>query len=409
MRRNGLAIAALTAVALAVAGAGTAAPNGVAASKHKLFMRSAKESKDFSTVTLPAYRGTSNGETVWFVVTDASSKTWANRYGANYVPKLANVANTGAVQRVAKWDNGPTGPDFPGTPNFAPAHVVVPLSGNDCSSGHRGPGILPAICFAPGAVASHGYSPLVQIDTADGIVVLDAPQIANGTGRGDKVKALRTGSGRKGQVDYLETAGLYDGHTIHYASFDSSDPLAAALEAATYVPALGRAPGAGHGNDRLGENLNTTTSARAGIIAFTNGRTGLGNRQRQGLNSAILDGASTPLNVIQSTPDDKDANGVIEYSPLWDVHLAAWANRAVARRDGDFVDIQKRSNEPGAASTDQGKLDHERGGSYSSAGQIRGVNPVTGKPSTFGATGFDVNCPIISTDGDNQIVVPKPT
>jgi hypothetical protein len=408
MKRTGVALAGVASVmAVAVLGASAASGRTTTATRqagppvrtHRLFMRAAREGSGLHIVTLPAFRGRSGGKTVWFVVTDASSKTWARRYGANYVPKLANAANTAGVMRVTSWGKA-GGPVFPFTPNFSPRHVVAPKSGSCPAQTAPGPPFLPAICFSPGAVGFSGgaaaaagatgrtsYSPLVQLDTDQGIVVLDAPQIANSTGRGDKVLALRE-HGARGQVDYVETTGMYDGHTIHYASFDASDPLAAALEGATWAPALGLAP-----NDPSSEDLNTSVSSRAGIIAFTNGPT---SGDWQGLNAAIALGRS-PLNVIQSTPDDTDAQHVVEYSPLWDVHLATWRNAAAAARDGEFVDIQKRSNDPKGTLTDEGPL------------RSPGTNEITGVSAhgspRFAPTGFDVNCPIISTDPDGRTVI----
>ena len=58
-------------------------------------------------------------------------------------------------------------------------------------------------------------------------------------------------------------------------------------------------------------------------MAFVNGQTGAGNPQRQGLNSALLDGLD-PLNVLAWKPNQG------RYSPLWDVHPAQWSAAAVA-------------------------------------------------------------------------------
>src|SRR5207244_9724240 len=44
------------------------------------------------TVRLPLYKGTANGQTVWFVLLDASDLGLAHDLGLNYAPKLANMA-----------------------------------------------------------------------------------------------------------------------------------------------------------------------------------------------------------------------------------------------------------------------------------------------------------------------------
>src|SRR3989441_12931233 len=44
------------------------------------------------TVRLPLYKGTANGHTVWFVLTESSDQGLAKNSGLNYAPKLANIA-----------------------------------------------------------------------------------------------------------------------------------------------------------------------------------------------------------------------------------------------------------------------------------------------------------------------------
>src|ERR1700747_1114845 len=45
------------------------------------------------TVRLPLYKGSANGHTVWFILTEASDLGLAKNSGLNYAPKLANIAN----------------------------------------------------------------------------------------------------------------------------------------------------------------------------------------------------------------------------------------------------------------------------------------------------------------------------
>src|SRR4051794_25244851 len=101
-----LALLATSSIAQAAAPAG--APPKQPKSGHQLFMQSAQESRGFDQVRLPMYRGQdAAGGTVWFVITDASSRAWADRYGVNYSPKLANVVGTGAAMSVAWGTSGP--------------------------------------------------------------------------------------------------------------------------------------------------------------------------------------------------------------------------------------------------------------------------------------------------------------
>jgi hypothetical protein len=134
-------------------------------------------------------------------------------------------------------------------------------------------------------------------------------------------------------VTLAGTEGRSGGKKVNYVSVDASVDIVAALEGATYAPALGAAPFAG------GDG---TDSSRAGIAVFTNGQTGTANRQRQGLSSALLDGLS-PLNVTAWSPNQG------RYSPLWDVFPAVWTPASVAAgknlRQSDFgkvIDLGKK-------------------------------------------------------------------
>jgi hypothetical protein len=109
-----------------------------------------------------------------------------------------------------------------------------------------------------------------------------------------------------------------------------------------------------------------TDSARASLAAFVNGQTGAANPNRQGLASAILDGLD-PLNLLAWMPNQG------RYSPLWDVHPAAWSGAAIAAganiRQTEFAKIED--------------LAHE--------GLVSGPG---GAP--FGPADIVVNCPIVA-------------
>lgn len=152
-------------------------------------------------------------------------------------------------------------------------------------------------------------------------VVLDAPQIANASGRADKIVA--TGHHT---VSYRETDGCYDDESVHYASFDASDPVAATIEDVTYAPNLTNATPSPGCSDSVTVSANCS---RELLIAFTNGQTGATNPQRQGLNAAILDGVP-PLNILQEVPAP---TAPFDYSPMWDVHLERWTANAAASGD----------------------------------------------------------------------------
>ena len=306
------------------------------AADRELFITSAVEHPD-NTVTLPLYRGTSNGQTVWYVLLDTSDGKDAVRLGINQSSKLNNARNTSAVQKV-NIVNGVV--NFPATVDFAPVRSVTP-----------GPGGFPPLVAEPGAVGFPGYSPLIQLP--DG-TIRNAPHVANHTGQADKIVSIDLTARR---VTMRETDGFSGGKAVKYLSTEASNPVAAALENVTFAPALNAAPFLG------GDG---TDSSRAALAAFVNGQTGLNNPQRQGLNSALLEGRD-PLNVLAWTPNQG------RYSPLWDVHLTAWSTtRVFSGQNLRQIDF----------------------GSIRNLGQKNEVTAPDG--SAFGPSGFIVNCPIVS-------------
>ena len=322
---------------LGLAAVATAAFAGPAMAKSGLFVSSAVEHGD-GTVTLPLYHGTSAGRDVWFVVLDASSGSVADRLGVNRAPKLANAAGTAAVQEPADatLERVMSGTiDFPGTVDFGHGRQVV------------GTGFPPTTA-EPGPVGDALYSPLIRL--RDG-TVLNAPQVANTTGQADKVVGIDM---KAGTVTYKETEGFQGDRAVRYVSTDASDPVAAALEDATYAPNLNAAPSL---------DDDGTDSARASLAAFTNGALAP-SPERQGLNSAIHD-HQDPLNVLRWNPSQG------RYSPLWDVHLAAWA-------EGVTPTVQRDWN------TVEGLVDH---------------GLITGFGEPFRANGFIVDCPIVFRAG----------
>jgi len=313
-----------------------------------------RENAGPTIVTYPLYRGTSQGRDVSYVITDASNLSVAQALGVNYTPKLAQAAGTAAVQNSASQVGSGNGIDFPASVDFSPAHVLTPSATG-----------FPPAAAQPGADGEPGYSPLVQVVFRDKTVVLDAPQIANATGQADKIVAI---AGNHQTVSYRETDGCYDNESVHYASFDASDPVAAAIEDVTYAPSLDAAPSLGCADAAVA----AANCSRESLIAFTNGQTGAANPQRQGLNAAILD-APPPLNILQEIPEQKSQ---FDYSPMWDVHLATWTDAAVA------AGLNLRQTD------------------FSAALQQVTDGNVTGFPagSPFGPSGFIVNCPVVSLD-----------
>jgi hypothetical protein len=357
------------------------------------------------TVRLPlykgvAYKGTPNQETVWYVLLDASDSGLAHDLGVNYAPKLANIGigDPEAVQPVTLESPTPEQNkfgqavvDFQGAPDFSPTRIAQP-----------GPNGFPLANFQPGAVAGPGYSPFIRIAGSD--VVYNAPIVATGDGPFDVVHHTNTGDrvlgvhiagpSAPGQyaesyADLLFVKGFDAGQPILYLSTDAGQPLTSVLERSTYVPALDKAAYNG-GDDFLG-------SARERLFGFINGQTGADNANAQGFVHLIKDGHASEdaalidalrnggdlLNVFGDFPTLADPRHADAYSPLWDAQLGLWTDKAIkgglnTRQIDENVVFNLAATRPDL---------------------LTGINPATGQPAAYGASGVDINCAVIGFTG----------
>lgn len=357
------------------------------------------------SVRLPLYKGRAHGETVWYVLLDASDSGIAHDLGVNYAAKLGNLAinDPEAVQTVtldsptpAENRFGQATVEFQGAPDFSPTRIAEP-----------GPTGFPLRTFQPGAVARPGYSPFIRIEGSP--TVYSAPIVATGDGpfdvvhhtnTGDRVLGVHiAGASAPGQfaeswVDLLFVKGFDAGEPIVYISTDAGQPLTAVLERSTYVPALDNAPYHG-GDDFLG-------SARERLFGFINGQTGPGNKEAQGFAHLVEDGHASEdasagntalidalrnggdlLNVFGDFPTFEDARHAEAYSPLWDAQLGLWTDKAVKqglnKRQIDEVQVFNLA----ATRPDL----------------LTGVDPATGQPAPYGSVGVDINCAVIGFTG----------
>jgi len=353
------------------------------------------------SVRLPLYEGRADGQTVWFVLLDASDQGIAHDLGVNFAPKLGNIGigNPDAVQTVTLESPTPQQnrfgqaiANFQGAPDFSPTRIAQP-----------GPNGFPLANFQPGAVAGPGYSPFIHI--AGSPTVYSAPIVATGDGPFDVVHHTNTGDrvlgvhiagpSAPGQfeeswVDLLFVKGFDAGEPIVYISTDAGQPLTSVLERSTYVPALDKAAYNG-GDDFLG-------SARERLFGFINGQTGTGNRESQGFvhlakdghvsedasagNTALIDALRNGgdlLNVFGDFPTLSDPRHAQAYSPLWDAQLGLWTEKAVRqglnKRQIDEVQVFNLA----ATRPDL----------------LTGVDPATGQPAPYGSVGVDINCAVI--------------
>lgn len=318
--------------------------------------------------TLPLYTGTAAGHRVYYVITDASDQSVATSLGVNFVPKLANAANTSGVQKSSSAN--PRAFDVPAGVDFSPSHVLS-----------AGPNGFPPAQAQAGAVGDAGYSPLVQLP--DG-VVLNAEQVGDGTNVSASNKAhwadkVVGADLYRRTVSYDITNGCYENQSVHYMSFDATNPTAAAIEDVTYAPAFNGVPSPDCGTNDLNANppFINPGCAREDLIAFINGQTGKDNPQRQGENAAIVDGES-PLNILEDVPN---SGGQFNYSPMWDIHFLQWdasVPTADRLRQTDFATAESLVGS-----------------------KAQTITPSGAASDTFQSTGFIVNCPLVSIFANN--------
>ena len=194
--------------------------------------------------------------------------------------------------------------------------------------------------------------------------MLNASHVANGTGEHDSLVSINY-TARTVTMRLLR--GFYNGHRIIYFRMDASSAALAAIEASTYAPNLDFAPGLGSDDP--------DTSAREAIIPAVNGPRGVGNPERQGLESALL-GEGDPLNIIQEEPGDN------RYSPLWDVTPYVWTQAAIG------AGLRRQLRAAGEVRNEFAK------GNIVSASFSAG--PPNPSLNGLRAAGFISNCPVVA-------------
>ena len=288
--------------------------------------------------TVPLYRGTVNGTSVWYVLMDVSDEGLARDLGLNFAPRLANAANgcPPCVQTVRSSDPvlGRAPVEFAGTVDFSPTRMLVP-----------GPTGFPPLMAQPGSVAGPGYSDLVRV--GDSPVVFNAPIIATGDGPFDVTthrntldRVMRIDT-QAMTVDLQFIRAFSHGQDIFYLTFEASTPLQAVQERGTFAPVLGQTPFANASDHPDG--------ARSAIFTFTNGQLGPTSPPAQGGGHVVKDGLLAETanlenaallealreggdahNVLDSFPTLDDPELAALYSPLWDLRVGVWSADAVA-------------------------------------------------------------------------------
>ncbi len=326
-----------------------------------VLMKSAHIDLEKGTATLPLRKGKMrDGRPVWFIITDTTDENLSSLHGVNYAPKMA-YALTGAATRHATIEKDGTFTFAAGSVDFKPVLSVVPGPAN---------APFPPKSFSPGSVGDAAYSPMVFVDNSAKAVILNAPVVSmaseaelnamcdgkvDHTKVHDKVVAICP---RDETVTLSLTLGFTFDKPIQYLSTEANNPLVAALENATFAPALSDLPFAL-------EDASPGESAER-IVVVVNGPTGLDNPHRQGLVSALTDGRG-PLNILGGIPTIN-----LDYSPMWRLFPAVWTDEA----------IQKGYRYRITSALQAAEMD--------TRGYLKSLDG-----GAFRAVGFVVNCPVV--------------
>jgi hypothetical protein len=332
----------------------TSQRNGKARAKQRAGRRAARSHKGRRIARAAQSSG---GRKQWYVLTDTSDREEAKALGLLFSAKLkyTDIAQRRAFlnnERVLVFDRG--------TVDFRPERRVEPGTGTDA---------FPPRVAQPGSVGSRDYSPLVRVGNI-GNTVYNAPIIA------DNVSEEQLNQFCDGNVDHSivhdnvvkicprdqtvtlrAVTGFSFARPILYLSTDANDEVTAALEGVTFAPGLR--------NVSVGGD-DSAFSAIERIFIATNGPTGVGNPQRQGLNSAVR-GEGSPLNVFGGIPTVAN-----DYSPLWDANIYSWTREAIDRdyRSRNFEEFRIL----GLAA--QGHITGPNGGRFGSSGVIINCPPI---------------------------------
>jgi hypothetical protein len=268
------------------------------------------------TITIPLYLGhMTNGQNVWYILTDVSDSDVAAELGLNFSAKMTFAAN---AARTANFDQNNDLVFDKGTVDFSPVRSVSPgPPGNE----------FPPVAFQPGSVGDANYSPYVQILNAAG-VIYNAPIVAFNVSA-DQINFP------SGNVDYTKihdqvvaidpinmtvTLNLINGFSfgrpVWYMSMDTSIPLGAAIEHNTYAPLMATLPLGG--DDSFSSPIERIFLAANGPEAG-----GCANPLRQGLSADLADGYR-PNNVLGGIP-----TFALDYSPTWDAQIYQWTQAAI--------------------------------------------------------------------------------
>ncbi len=258
-----------------------------------------------ATVTLPLFRGLDpKGESVYYILTDASDFEFAKALGINYAPKLRKAAGSPGAQTATIKDGLIT---FKGNVDFSPVYKVVPGS----------PDPFPPAVADPGAVADAQWSSIVVLPSG---IVINAQIVHNKTGSHDRLKDIDL-KHRTVTLSVLDGAQGGKQYFYHLVT-DVSASLPAVLEKGVFAPRLAMLP-------TFGKSEPTDDSALLGFSPNVNGISKLDSGQEQGFVASLSNGGIDPINVFPLGPNNQDSSESNNYSPLWDAHISLWTPKAI--------------------------------------------------------------------------------
>lgn len=314
---------------------------------------------DKANVTLPLYRGLApNGESVYYIITEASDFNVAKRLGVNFAPKMRHAIGTTGAQTVTLKDGLI---QFKGNVDFSPQYQVEPGSPNP----------FPPKVAKPGAVGDAQWSSMVVMPSQG---VLNIQMVHNASGSHDRLLTLDL---KRRTVTLSILDGFQGGRQYFYHLVtDVSADVPSVLEKGVYTPRLANVP-------RYGQSLPTDRSALLGFSPVLNGISDTRTGQHQGFVASLANNGIDPINIFPIPPSNDDNSANNNYSPLWDAHVNMWTDAAIkanqVRRITSFEDLQ-------------GLV---KAGMVTSAA----INPAgPGNPWLFGLrpTQAVINCPVIA-------------
>jgi hypothetical protein len=258
-----------------------------------------------ASVVLPLFRGLdSSGNSVYYILTDASDYDFARTMGINYAPKLRKAAGGLGAQTATIKDGLIT---FQGKVDFSPVYKVVPGSPNP----------FPPTVADPGAVADADWSSIIVLPSG---IVINAQIVDNKTGTHDRLLNvdLKNRTVKLSILDGVEGGKQYFYHLVT----DVSASLPSVLEKGVFAPRLAMLPA-------FGKSEPSDDSALLGFSPNANGITTINSGQEQGFAASLANGGIDPINVFPLGPENDNSSDSNNYSPLWDAHISAWTPKAM--------------------------------------------------------------------------------